>query len=87
MKSKSIGGHQSTVDATGTWFTPPTKSKLKKKEDDYYICKRCKISSLDTQMCPCPRGGCEALISGTIITTEVFDPVLTEDQKEWNKNR
>jgi hypothetical protein len=38
---------------------------------DYYECKRCKITSkTKDQLCPCPRGGCEAKIVGKVIKTE-----------------
>lgn len=42
----------------------------KTTKEDFYSCKRCKISS-DTKdrMCPCPRGGCESEITGVIIIT------------------
>lgn len=33
-------------------------------------CDRCKINNLGERMCPCPRGGCEAEVIGT-ITTEI----------------
>ena len=54
--------------------------------DDYFTCSRCKIDSLsDDEMCPCPRGGCEAAITGTIITTTILQKQLTKSQEEWNK--
>lgn len=60
------------------------------KEEDFYKCKRCKISS-DTKygMCPCPRGGCEAKITGTktITTIITFNRILSATQKIWNKSR
>lgn len=60
----------------------------KTKKTDYYTCSRCEIhSGTKGQMCPCPRGGCEAKISGTIIvTTEItLNKKLTKAQKDWNK--
>lgn len=58
------------------------------KEKDYYTCSRCKIDSLTKgSMCPCPRGGCEAAITGTVITEikVTIDTNLTEEQIKWNK--
>lgn len=60
--------------------------KDKVKKDDYYTCSKCEIISLSkTQMCPCPRGSCEAKIAGTVITTITIDKTLTKEQKQWNK--
>lgn len=60
------------------------KDKIKK--DDYYTCSRCKINSLSkSQMCPCPRGSCEAKIAGTITITTTLDKTLTPEQIKWNK--
>lgn len=59
-----------------------------KKEEDYYTCSRCKINSnTEDRMCPCPRGGCEAKISGTLYTTTIveLDKTLSSEQKKWNK--
>lgn len=56
-------------------------------EEDYYECPRCERGSLDKQMTPCPRGGCEAVIKGTVIKTIEVNTELTEDQKKWNKTR
>ena len=62
--------------------------KTKIKTTDFYTCARCEITS-DTKrsMCPCPRGSCEAKISGTKTKTTitVIDKKLTEEQKQWNK--
>jgi len=46
--------------------------KEKITEIDYYECLRCNINKSDnpTGMCPCPRGGCEAVLKGKIVTTE-----------------
>ena len=46
--------------------------KEKITEIDYYECLRCNINKSDnpTRMCPCPRGGCEAVLKGKIVTTE-----------------
>lgn len=39
------------------------------------------------EMCPCPRGGCEAVIKGTVIivTAMKIDRKLTPEQRKWNK--
>jgi hypothetical protein len=55
------------------------------KTEDYYTCDRCKIDSLGKAMCPCPRGGCEAAITGTLTTTTEIVRSLTDEQKKWNK--
>ncbi len=63
---------------------------IKIKSDDYYTCKTCEINSeTKGRMCPCPRGSCEAIITGTIKTTTIieFNSKLTKEQKKWNKNR
>lgn len=39
------------------------------KLEDYFICRRCKISSItEGRMCPCPRRSCEAYKAGTAET-------------------
>jgi hypothetical protein len=61
----------------------------KTKSEDYYVCDRCEINSLTKQrMCPCPRGGCEARIAGTltVTTTKTIDVTLTPEQEKWNKD-
>lgn len=56
---------------------------------DYYTCLRCGNNSINKKgtMIPCPRGSCEAKISGTVIITTIttIDTNLTEEQKKWNK--
>jgi hypothetical protein len=45
-----------------------TNTKVQK--EDLYACPRCKITSEGTQMCPCPRGSCEAeVVAKKIVTT------------------
>lgn len=64
--------------------------ETKKEVEDYYKCNRCDINSLTKgSMCPCPRGGCEAKIVGTIVTTinREISNKLTKEQISWNKNR
>lgn len=40
-------------------------------KEKYYECPRCKINSRTKDVwCPCPRGGCEAVVTGTIVITE-----------------
>jgi hypothetical protein len=56
------------------------------KQEDYYTCERCDITSLtEGRMCPCPRGSCEAKISGTINITTTLDKNLTSEQEQWNE--
>lgn len=40
-------------------------------EAEFWACDRCKINSQGKQMCPCPRGSCEAEQVGTVTTTVV----------------
>lgn len=56
-------------------------------EEDYYICDRCDIDSLNkgTSWCPCPRGSCEARIAGTIVTEKKLNLEITAEQKKWNE--
>lgn len=46
--------------------TPKTKiTKI-----PYFECNRCNINTVTNgRMCPCPRGGCEAIKKGMVITT------------------
>jgi hypothetical protein len=55
------------------------------EEADFYYCPRCKENSINSENVPCPRGSCEARIDGTIVTTIVVNPELSEEQKQWNK--
>lgn len=62
------------------------RKKISKTEEDYYTCKRCEIDSLDdSRMCPCPRGGCEAKISRTVIKTVELDTKISLEQDKWNQ--
>jgi len=60
-----------------------------KNKKDYYTCSRCENNTLEPNgtMIPCPRGGCEAKISGTIntVVTTTIDKNLTPAQLKWNK--
>lgn len=59
--------------------------KNKIKQTDYYECKSCKINSTTKgRMCPCPRGGCDARITGTLIITKELDTNLSQEQIKWN---
>lgn len=41
---------------------------LNGSKQDLYHCSRCSISTFTKdRMCPCPRGGCDAEVVGTII--------------------
>lgn len=63
-----------------------SKISISQTEEDYYECPRCEINSLDnTSMCPCPRGGCEAVIAGTLKTVKTLDRTLNEEQIKWNQ--
>lgn len=47
--------------------------KAIKGENDYWECERCQINTLTKdRMIPCPRGGCEAEVTGEIVTTVVL---------------
>jgi len=47
---------------------------VSEKRDDYYACTRCDINSLTKdRMCPCPRGGCEAKLVGSIDTITILN--------------
>lgn len=47
------------------------EDNIKSKIKTLFWCPRCKHDSLGNQMCPCPRGSCEAVTAGiiTIVTT------------------
>lgn len=49
------------------------KETTKTKVKDLWVCERCNINSTSKdRMIPCPRGGCEAEVGGTIeITTTI----------------
>lgn len=54
----------------------------KKKEEEYWKCNRCRITSeTKDRMCPCPRGGCEANVIGKIVTTTTKEIILTKKTK------
>jgi hypothetical protein len=59
---------------------------LKTETQDYFFCPRCNKDSVKNEWCPCPRGGCEARISGTITTTVTLDETLSPEQEKWNKD-
>ena len=62
------------------------KRIITQTEEDYYTCKRCEIDSLEnSRMCPCPRGGCEAKISGTVIKTVELDTKISLEQDKRNQ--
>lgn len=56
---------------------------------NYYQCKRCNIDSENEErMCPCPRGGCEATQTGTVILTkQICTGEHFEEAKEKMKNQ
>jgi hypothetical protein len=54
--------------------------ELKRTEEDYFKCERCNIDSLGERMCPCPRGSCDAVLSGTVTTVVTLNDVLTKEQ-------
>jgi len=58
------------------------------KEKDFYSCIRCDITSeTKGRKCPCPRGGCEAKITGTLLTTKKLVTELSDEQIRWNSDR
>lgn len=62
--------------------------KTKGKTKDLYECPRCQINCMTKgDMCPCPRGRCEAAIVGTVTITKTYevDRTLTPEQGQWNK--
>jgi hypothetical protein len=55
------------------------------KKEDFYSCRRCNITSeTKGRICPCPRGGCEAKITGTLLTTKTLITELSDEQIKWN---
>lgn len=58
--------------------------KTKTKEVDYWTCDRCEINSLGEQMCPCPRGSCEAEVTGKVITTTTL--ILNDKKSSINES-
>jgi len=69
------------------FFTPfPDSRERETTKKDFYTCSRCKSDSENgSKMTPCPRGGCEAKIAGTVITTKEIVLTLNEEQIKWNK--
>jgi len=63
------------------------KEGTKIKTKDYYYCPRCEQDSLGDSMTPCPRGGCEARIEGTVTITKsiTIDRTISPEQEQWNK--
>lgn len=59
---------------------------LANETEDYYFCPRCDKNSVNHEWCPCPRGSCEARITGTITTTITLDETLSPEQEQWNKD-
>lgn len=50
--------------------------KVVTKTKDFWECDRCeadkstdKANSLNKKYCPCPRGSCDAIVTGKVITT------------------
>lgn len=44
------------------------KKVLEEKTEDYWVCDSCEHDSLGEMMCPCPRGSCDALHMGEVVT-------------------
>ena len=60
----------------------PKPQLVTHEEYPFYTCKRCEINTLTpNRMCPCPRGGCEAVAVGKVVSTSV----LVLDSKRKNK--
>lgn len=54
-----------------------TNPKTKVKKEPFYKCSRCNINSnTKDRMCPCPRGSCEAVCVGKVITTTTVEIIL-----------
>lgn len=66
-------------------FKPKEKSKT--KTIDIYGCSRCKINEVSDpgRMCPCPRGGCEAIIVAEKTTSTQVKLKKIEPPKEIDK--
>jgi hypothetical protein len=46
----------------------------KSKTIEVYECKSCEIDSLtEKRMCPCPRGGCDAVVIGKLQTIKTYE--------------
>mgnify|MGYP003657171248 CR=1 FL=1 len=58
---------------------------INSETDNYWWCDRCERDNSGSEMCPCPRGSCEAYIMGTINKETTIDKKLTEEQIKWNK--
>lgn len=53
----------------GVRMGPEIKIKLVVSNNEWFSCKSCKISSSTKgRLIPCPRGGCEAEITHTVVT-------------------
>ena len=49
---------------------------IENKEEDYWECKSCNINSLTkNRIIPCPRGGCEAEVKGTLTTVVTLEKI------------
>jgi hypothetical protein len=62
----------------------PILKRVRKKS--YIECGRCKINNLGKQMCPCPRGGCEAEIVGEIKTIRIITKFNQKTHDKTCKN-
>lgn len=54
------------------------KKVLEDRLEEYWECNRCEKTSLDTEWCPCPRGSCDALLMGEVITKREIIYNVTE---------
>lgn len=57
----------------------------KETKTELYGCKRCG-TDLTSEYVPCPRGGCEAEVIGTRITTVTIKLNSEVDLKDYPKN-
>lgn len=46
--------------------------ELKDEIEDYWVCSRCEHDSLGDLMCPCPRGSCDAICMGQVVTKKTI---------------
>lgn len=54
------------------------KNTTKVTKEDFYACPRCDINSgTKGRLCPCPRGGCEAIVVAEKIVTKttMYEPL------------
>jgi len=89
-ENEEIGDDGGNVTANNTLthhittLQPPKRTimksgtKTKVKKEDIWSCDSCKIhSDTKNRMCPCPRGGCDAIVIGKKVITTTTEIILT----------